>query len=235
MKSSKDSLIKLDPSVLKPFHGYQSSLLPLTSGHYIYLASWDSTPTPWEAFSNLWLITPEDKRVLFTDPPEASRIVTIYHEFHEIYGASIRMDWTAGDQVRVVCESEDARRRLTFTLLVEETYWSRQLLKIGAGPPTWFRLSKPVIRISNFLVNTMVARSGSTLLGVTETGQPFYHGETEHLYLVRGGAASFNSQDMGSFTAPTWSVKFGDAVPLTQPVLKIGTLHIPFQGVGAEV
>jgi hypothetical protein len=230
MDSQKKSLHKLDPAVLKPFHGYQSSFLPLTSGHYLYLASWDSTPTPYQEFSNLWLITPEDKRILFTDPAGASQIVTIYHEFQEIYGASIRMDWNTGDQLRVVCESDDARRRLTFTLLVEETYWSKLLLKIGAGPPSRFRMSRPVVAVSNFLVDLLVARGGSVLLGRTETGQPYYNGETEHLYLVKGGAATLNGQDLGSFTTPTWALEFGDGVPYTQPVLKIGTLYIPFRG-----
>ena len=224
----RKSTNQIDPSVLKPFHGHQSSFLPLTSGHYLYLASWDSTPTPYQEFSNVWLITPKDKRILFVDPQEASRVVTIYHDFHEIHGASIQMQWTAGDKLRVVCESDDARRRLSFTLLLEETLWSRVLLAINAGPPSRFRLSRPVIRISDFLVNTLVARGGSCLLGRTETGQPFYHGETEHLYLVRGGAADLNGRDLGSFTAPTWSLEFGDAVPFTQPVLKVGSLYIPF-------
>jgi hypothetical protein len=226
--TSQDSLHKLDPEILKPFHGYQSSFLPLDSGHYLYLASWDSTPTPLQEFSNVWLITPEDKRILFADPSQASPIVTIYHEFEEIYGASIQMDWTAGNQVRVVCESDDTRRKLTFTLLLEETYWSRLLLKIGAGPPSRQRMSKPVVAVSNFLVDLLVARGGSVLLGRTETGQPYYNGETEHLYLVRGGSATLNGQDLGSFTSPTWSLKFGDGVPYTQPVLKIGTLYIPY-------
>jgi hypothetical protein len=218
----------VNPSSLKPFHGYQSSLLPLTSGHYIYLASWDSTPTQFKEFSNLWLITPEDKRLLFVDPLEASEIVCIYHEFQEIYGASIQLNWTGDDQLRVVCESDDARYRLTATLLVQQTFWSRLLLAIGAGPPSPFRLSSPVIRISNYLVNLFVARGGSTLLGRTETNQPFYHGETENLYLVKGGTAALNGQDLGSFTVATWPVEFGDAVPFKQPVFKIGTLYIPF-------
>jgi len=76
--SEEESLHKLNPEILKPFHGYQSSFLPLDSGHYLYLASWDSTPTPLQEFSNVWLITPEDKRILFADPSQASPIVTIY-------------------------------------------------------------------------------------------------------------------------------------------------------------
>ncbi|MFL7814285.1 MAG: hypothetical protein ACK2TT_06945 [Anaerolineales bacterium] len=225
-----DSLHKLDPASLKPYHGYQSSFLPLDSGHYLYLASWDSTPTPYEKFSNLWLITPEDKRILFADPAGSSAVVTLYHEFQEILGASIGMKWTGADQIRIQCESDGSYYQLSATLLVKETRKSRLLLKLGAGPPSRFRMSKPVIRISNFLLDSLVARGGACLLGRTETGQPFYHGETEHLYLVTGGAVTLNGRDLGSFSVPTWPVEFGDAVPFTQPVLKIGTLYIPFGG-----
>lgn len=233
--STKEHPPTVDPSILKPFHGYQSSLLPLTSGHYIYLASWDSTPTQFKDFSNLWLITPEDKRLLFVDPLGASEIVCIYHEFQEIHGASIRLSWTGDSQLRVVCESDDAHYRLTATLLFQETFWSRLLLAIGAGPPSPIRLSSPVIRISNFLVNLLVARGGSSLLGNTETDQPFYHGETEKLYLVQGGTAVLNGQDLGSFTIATWPLAFGDAVPFKQPVLKLGTLYIPFETIDRPV
>ena len=34
--------------------------------------------------------------MLFSDPPESSEIVSIYHEFHEIYGASITVEWIGG-------------------------------------------------------------------------------------------------------------------------------------------
>ncbi len=228
--TQQESLFKLDPDLLQPFHGYQSSIMPLDSGHYLYLASWDSTPTPFEKFSNLWLITPEDKRVLFVDPGGAASIVTLYHEFHEIQGASIGMKWTGADQIRIQCESDSAHYQLTASLVVEETYWSRLLLKLGAGPPTRMRLSQPVIRISNFLCDLLVARGNTCLLGRTETGQPFYHGETEHLYLVTAGSAVLNGRDLGSFSVPTWPLYFGDAVPFTQAVLKIGTLYIPYGG-----
>mgnify|MGYP000134033211 CR=1 FL=1 len=79
-----------DISSLKPYHGYQSSIIPLTSGYYVYLASWDQTPTEFSHFTNVWLITPEDNRILFVDPPACSPIVCLYHQFDEIYGLRSR-------------------------------------------------------------------------------------------------------------------------------------------------
>jgi hypothetical protein len=86
-----------------------------------------------------------------------------------------------------------------------------------------------MVAVSNFLVNSLVAKGGSVLLGRTETGRLFYHGETERLFHVVGGSISLNGEDMGTFTSPTWSIKFGDAIPFYKPVVKLGTLYIPFE------
>ena len=30
-------------------------------------------------------------------------------------------------------------------------------------------------------------------------------------------------------SSPTWSIEFGDAIPSVQPVIKLGTLYIPYE------
>jgi hypothetical protein len=219
----------MDLSLLKPYHGYQTSIIPLSRGHYFYLASWDRTPTRFPRFSNVWLVTPKNNRILFSDPLASSEIVCIYHEFHEINGASIEIDWTTEYELHVQCESIDGGYKLNAEFLLNEPLTSRLLLAIGSGPPTQFRVSKTMIAISNFLVNSLVAKGGSALLGKTETGQPFYHGDTERLFEIVSGSVSLNGEDIGTVTSPTWVIEFGDAVPYFKPVVKLGTLYIPFE------
>lgn len=219
----------MDISSLKPYHGYQSSITPLTSGYYVYLASWDQTPTKIPHFSNVWLITPEDTRILFADPPASSPIVCLYHEFHEIYGAAITLNWRSENRLKVQCKSLDGQFDLDIDYHLEETWASRLLIALGGGPPTRFRLSRPMLAVSNFLVNLLAAKSGASLLGTTETGQPFYHGDAEKLFIITGGSLSLNSENLGTITQPTWQIEFGDAVPYYNPVLKLGTLFIPFE------
>ncbi|MGD8603906.1 MAG: hypothetical protein PVF49_04950 [Anaerolineales bacterium] len=219
----------MDLSDLKPFHGYQSSIIPFSSGYYVYLASWDSTPTSFPQFSNLWLITPENKRILFSDPPASSDIVCIYHEFDEIAGASINLVWASQTDVHIDCQSIDNEYTLEAAFQVTQTQASRLLLALGSGPPTQLRTSKVVLAVSNFLVNALVARGGSTLLGRTETGQPFYHGMTEKLLQIVSGSITLNGKSIGRVASPTWPVEFGDAVPFQNPVIKLGTLYIPFE------
>lgn len=219
----------MDLSLLKAYHGYQSSIIPFSSGHYLYLASWDDTPTAFSSFSNLWVITPEDKRMLFSDPPASSEIVCIYHDFDEIYGASMSLDWVSGDHLLVQCASLDRDHELQIEFHVHETLASRLLVALAGGPPTQFMVSRPMIAVSNFLVNLLIARGGSAIVGKTETGQPFYHGASDRVMLVKKAFATMNGKDLGHVSGPTWPVEFGDAVPFIQPVIKLGTLYIPYE------
>ena len=94
-------------SDFRQFHGYQTSIIPLEKGHYFYLASWDRNPTRFARFSNVWLVTPDDRRILFSDPPESSEIVSIYHDFHEIYAASIAIQWIGSERFEIRCSSPE--------------------------------------------------------------------------------------------------------------------------------
>ena len=219
----------MDVSTLKAYHGYQSSIIPFSGGYYLYLASWDSTPTAFSSFSNLWVITPEDKRMLFSDPPDSSEIVCVYHDFHEIYGASISLDWVSGDHLLIQCASSDGDHELRIELHMDETLASRLLVAVASSPPTQFMVSKPMVAVSNFLVNLLMAKGGAAMVGKTETGQPFYHGASDRVMLVKKGFATMNGKDLGHVSGPTWPVEFGDGVPFVQPVIKQGTLYIPYE------
>ena len=213
----------MDLSTLKPFHGYQSSIIPFSNSYYFYLVSWDGTPTDFSSFSNVWVVTPEDKRILFADPPASSEIVCIYHDFHEIYGASISLDWASEDQLQVQCVSLNGDHELKVVFYLHEKLSSRLLIALASSPPTRFRISKPMVAISNFLVNLFVSKGGSVILGKTETGQPFYYGSAERLFHIIKGSATLNGEDLGEVSSPTWPVEFGDAVPFVHSVIRLGS------------
>ena len=219
----------MDFSSLKQYHGYQSSLIPFSSTYYLYLASWDSTPTSFSSFSNLWVITPEDKRILFADPPASSEVVCIYHDFDEIYPASISLDWVSEDHLLVQCGSLDGDHEVSIEFYLHETAASRLLVSLASSPPTRFMVSKPMVAVSNLLVNLLIAKGGSRLVGKTETGQSFYHGASERVMLVKKGSAAMNGKDLGEVSSPTWPLEFGDAIPFAQAVIKLGTLYIPYE------
>ena len=218
----------MDISLLKAYHGYQSTIIPFSSAHYVYLASWDNTPTRYSSFSNIWVVTPEDKRILFADPPTSSESVCIYHLFHEIYGASISLEWASENQLLVQCVSINGKHELNAEFYLKENLASRALVAFVSSRPTQFMVSKPMVAISNFLLNALVTKGGAMMFGKTETGKPFYNGSAERLMLVEKGSAMMDGKDLGEVSKPTWPVEFGDAIPYVQPVIKLGTLYIPF-------
>jgi hypothetical protein len=218
----------MDTQILETFHGYQSSFIPFSSGYYLYLAKWDATPTRFSSFSNLWVITPENNRILYADPQGTSKIVCIYHEFNEICGAAISVDHTATNHLFIDCSSLDGDQTIRVELKLAETLGSRLVSGLSSSPPTPLKLSSPVIEISNLLVNLFVAKKGSKIYGKTETGMPYYHGETDRLFIISQGSASINGKEIGTVSPPTWSLTFGDSVPFYNSVMKIGNLHIPY-------
>jgi hypothetical protein len=175
------------------------------------------------------VVTPEDKRMLFADPPASSDIVCIYHDFDEIYGASVSLDWVMEDYLKVRCTSLSGEHELELDFQLKVTFGSRLLVAVAARPPTPFLVSRRIVAVSNFFVNLLVAKGSSRIVGATETGQPFYHGAAERVMRVQGGSATMDGEDLGVVSRPTWPVTFGDGVPFVQPTMKLGTLYVPFE------
>jgi len=218
----------MDVSALKEYHGHQSSIIPLSSQHYLYFTSWDSTPTDYPAFSNLWLITPEDRRILFADPPETGEIACIYHDFDEIHGASISLDWTSAEHLRLECASRDGSYNLEAEFDLHETLAARLLIRLASSPPTPFRVSQAMVSASNFLLNTFITRGGATIVGRTETGYDWYIASSDWSRSIKRGTVSLNGQQLGEVTAPTWPLAFGDFTPYQQSVVRLGSLYIAY-------
>jgi hypothetical protein len=215
--------------LFKKYHGYQSSIIPFSSGYYLYLASWDSTPTHFTSYTNLWLITPEDKRMLFSDPPASSPIVCLYHDFHEIHPTSISLDWASENHLQVECASQDGDHEFKIEFLLHETLASRFLIALASSPPTRLTVSKPWVAISNFLVDLFITGGGSATCGKTETGMSFYVAEADRVMLIKEGSAVYNGKDLGTVSKPTWPIEFGDAVPSVRAVIRLGNLYMPFE------
>lgn len=218
----------MDVSTLKEYHGRQSSLIPFSSQYYLYFTSWDSTPTDFPAFSNLWLISPADQRILFADPPETGEIVRIYHDFDEIHGASISLDWTSEEHLQMGCTSRDSSYNLEAEFELHETLAARLLISLASSPPTPFRVSGAMVRASNFLLNMFITRGGATIAGRTETGYDWYNASSDWVRIISRGSAALNGEDLGEVTAPTWPLAFGDFTPYQQAVVRLGSLYIAY-------
>ena len=215
-------------SDFKAYHGIQSSLISFTSEYYLYFVNWEKNPTRFPSYANIWVITPEDKRILFADPPASREIAMVYHEFHEIYGGEISHAWLSENHLQVDCVSDEGEYELSLDLHLHETLSSRLLAVLASSRPTRFMLSKPMVALSNFLVNSLVTGGGVTVLGKTETGQTFYTGAVNQMMPINQGSAVLNGEDLGDVSRPTWPVEFGDVIPPVRPVIRVGTLYLPY-------
>jgi hypothetical protein len=218
----------MDLPNLRAFYGSQSSLIPFTSNYYLYFTRWDSTPTPFSPYANIWVITPENRRILFADPPASIEIACIYHNFDEVHGEAISLDWLPENHLQIHCESHDGEYELSVDFHLYETLSSRLLVAIASSPPTRFMVSKPMTALSNLLVNFLVTKGGLTVVGKTETGQPFYTGKADRLMLIKEGSATMNGRDLGDVSSPTWPIEFGDVIPPVRSVIRLGTLYLPY-------
>ena len=77
-----------------PFKGFLCPGIYFSSGYCVWLMQWTSTPTEVEAFSEIWVFTPEDNRTAYIDPVEAIPIFKIYHDFNSAVGAKITWNGT---------------------------------------------------------------------------------------------------------------------------------------------
>jgi len=75
-----------------PFKGFLCPGIYFSSGYCVWLMHWNYTPTEVEAFSEIWVFTPENNRTAYIDPVEAIAIFKIYHDFNSAIGAEITWD-----------------------------------------------------------------------------------------------------------------------------------------------
>jgi hypothetical protein len=146
-----------------------------------------------------------------------------------VYGGVISLNWPSENRLQAHCESHDGEYKLSMDCSYYETISSRLLVSIASGPPTSFMLSKPMVAFSNFLVNWLVTKGGLVVLGKTETDQLFYTGAADRILLIREGSATLNDRDLGDVSSRTWLVEFGDVIPPVRPVIRLGTLYLPYE------
>jgi hypothetical protein len=90
-----------------PFKGFLCPGIYFSSGYCVWLMQWTSTPTEVEAFSEIWVFTPEDNRTAYIDPVEAVPIFKIYHNFNNVVGAEIIWDFKDSNSLSSMFRASD--------------------------------------------------------------------------------------------------------------------------------
>lgn len=209
---------------LRPFRTRQSPGLFFARGYCLCPIHYSATPTPLNTYDELWLITPDGERRLYSDPPEAGALTQRYHEFDRAVGASITWEHASHDRVAVHLDGEDGR---TVDLRADlgVTPGISLLNVIASLTP------RPILRtsigqkVTNLTFAQLIDGNGLKIAGNTETGEP-YRAEADAIRVVTSASATVNGNDLGDLTAPDRLIEFGDHIIPNEPVFVFGALYL---------
>jgi hypothetical protein len=213
-----------ETGTLQPFSGHQIPGICFGSGHCFWLFDFTSTPTDVGPYTDVRVITPDDERVLYTDPEEAAREVVKYHEFDRTVGASI--SWVrSGPETVVVTMGADDGTALELDVSLGRTRGTRLLNGMLAATPGLFLRSGVGTTIGTLSVNLLVDANGTRVAGRTETGRRF-RTDVSRVRSVTNASATLNGTDLGRLVRPAPPVEFGDAKTTGEPLFVSCELYL---------
>lgn len=209
---------------LRPFNGFFSPGLYFASGHGMRLYNFTSAPTDVDPFFQIWVMTPEGKKILYVDPEAAKAIVSTWYSFDEIVGSIISWEWPESDALHVEVEGDDGTA-LELRLTLGSSLATTILNTIIAITPRAVMRSRPMLAISGLSFNLLLGLGGVHIKGETETGKE-YVTEADKLRVVRDASAVLNGEDLGALSRPPGPICFGPSKVADRPVFAFGTAYL---------
>lgn len=209
---------------LEPFRGLFTPPLSFDSDYAVMLVDFAKTPTAVSAYSEVWVVAPDDERTLFLDHPEAATDVRRYHEYDHLVPATMDWTWDGEDDLRV--EVRGASRTFDLTLTVTRTLRTRLLDAATLLTPASVAHSRVGTTLATLSLRSLFDVNGLRTAGETDTGVP-YRTEANRLARVTGARARLDGDDLGVLVDPELPVAFGDIVAPDDPLVIHGALWMP--------
>jgi len=211
---------------LQPFRGLFVPPLTFESGHAVMLVDFAKTPTATTAYSEVWVVGPDDERTLFLDHPEAVEDVRRYHVVDRLVPATMRWSWDGEGHLAVEGRGDD--RRFDLTLTVTPTVRTRLLTLANRLTPDRVARSRIGVGLSTLSLRALVDVNGLRVAGRTDTGAP-YRTDAERITRITDATAHLDGVDLGALVDPRPPVAFGDIVAPDDPIVVHGTLWLPVE------
>ena len=224
-REERESSLAVDRDApLTPLHGFLCPGVCFPTGHCLWLLKFSSTPTAIGAYGQVWLVTPEGERLLYTDPAEAQQYVQLYHDFDRTAGGTITWDRADEDCIEMQLDGEDGT---TLSLRVDlgSSTSTRLLNGITSLTPQFVLRSSFGESVSNLCLSRLMDANGMKVAGVTEVEEP-YRVEADSLRVVESASATLNGEDLGESCPPDRPIEFGDARVPNDPFVSFGGLCV---------
>lgn len=209
---------------LHSFHGFFSPGLYFASGHGMRLYNFTSTPKDVEAFFQIWVMTPQEEKILYVDPEAANAIISTWYTFDEVVGSSISWEWPDSDTLHIDVEADDGTT-LDMRLSLGSSPATAILNAIITITPQALMRTRPMLAISGLSFNLLLGLGGVHIRGKTETGKA-YVTEADRLAVVKEASAILNGEDLGTLTRPPQPIYFGPSRVADRPVFAFGTANL---------
>lgn len=214
----------MNKRLLRPYRGFFSPGLYFTSGHGMRIYNFTSTPKDVGAFFQVWMMTPEGKKILYVDPEAAGDIVSTWYNFDDVVGASISWEWLEEDTININMETMDGTT-LDLQLDLGSSLGTIILNTIVKITPQFIMSTQPMLAISNISFNLLLGLGGVDIAGKTETGKD-YVTEADRLTIVKKASAKLNGEDLGVSTQPPKPIFFGPSKVANRPIFAHGTVNL---------
>lgn len=190
---------------LQPFSGRVLTGICFETGYSIWLYDFNSTPTDFDSYRELWVVEPDDSRILYYDTEGANAEIARYHDWDRAVRADMEWKWTDA-HIDIHVEGSDVST-VVLTGEVGESVMSRllSLAQRYLPGPAHERM--------------FMARTETEALG---------HLKTRKVAVVTEATANFDGSSLGSVSPPDRPITFGEVRAQRQPLIYVGDLLLEY-------
>lgn len=227
VKRSRNDADSVDesPRPLVPFSGRVIPGVCFSSGYCLWVIDFVSTPTNIGSYREVWVITPDGERILYTDPEAAREIVLQSHDFDQVHGGEITQEQIGSNTTQVTLDGADGTT-LELKYSIDQSLGTRVMNLLGTLTPSAVLRTDLGSRISTRSCNFWLDANGTKVAGETEAGAD-YRLEPDRMFRVLTASASLDGTDLGSQTSPDRRIEFGDIIVAEAPLYFEGEIYLP--------
>lgn len=217
-------------SGLQPFSGFMVPGMVFSTGHCIWLISWQRTPTGLGAFSEVWIFDPRGRRTCYIELADAVPVFHAFHAFDEVLPAELGWTWQEKTSLGVRVRARDTAV-LDLKVALRPSLGSWILNGMIKLSPKALGASPLVQKVSSRAMDLLLGVGPVPIAGRTETGRRYRH-EAERIIPVGTASGTYLGAALGDLCSPPGHIHVGDVPVPKRPFLSFCNHHLEWQPAG---